>query len=381
MWLFDDLLKKPTPPSVSDSSGATQSGSQGSGNPPIDPLAEAIQPVIKIEKTNEVSIMTESAANTATSEPAPVKAIAVDDVSSILINSESPAAPSIVISEEPSNVTPIITTQNEDLFGGISHVEVNEATPTITKTPEVTDLGNLFGWMSTEEIQAPVESVVTTEETLSDVPETITVSEAPIAEDVVIAEETPSEKEVEEAVQAEAEEEVEEVTTTLAEEPTEEASILGYSSDSIMDLWEAAEAPQIEESYEHPADFIQASIEKIDRMIEKIDMAHGTKLEEALGYKTEKEKYTTLEEQAYADAEKYVTEKEHALTMRTYFVDQGKMEEHGDLVVQSETPATPIASVETTLTGLAVQSAVTETVTPSKKTKKAEAEEVWLLGL
>jgi len=90
--------------------------------------------------------------------------------------------------------------------------------------------------MSTEEIQAPVESVVTTEETLSDVPETITVSEAPIAEDVVIAEETPSEKEVEEAVQAEAEEEVEEVTTTLAEEPTEEASILGYSSDSIMDL-------------------------------------------------------------------------------------------------------------------------------------------------
>jgi len=111
-------------------------------------------------------------------------------------------------------------------------------------------------------------------------------------------------------------------------------------------------------------------------MIEQIDMAHGTKLEEALGYKTEKEKYTTLEEQAYADAEKYVTEKEHALTMRTYFVDQGKMEEHGDLVVQSETPATPIASVETTLTGLAVQSAVTETVTPSKKTKKAEAEEV-----
>lgn len=90
--------------------------------------------------------------------------------------------------------------------------------------------------MSTEEVQTPVESVVTTEEIVSDTPEAITVSEAPIAEDVVMAEEAPSEEEVEEVVQAEAEEEVEEVSTSPAEESTEEASILGYSNDSIMDL-------------------------------------------------------------------------------------------------------------------------------------------------
>ena len=76
------------------------------------------------------------------------------------------------------------------------------------------------------------------------------------------------------------------------------------------------------ESYEHPAEFIADSIARIDAMISRIDIAHGTKLQEALGYKSEKEKYTALEDQAYADAEKYVIEKEHALTMRAYFVQQ-----------------------------------------------------------
>jgi hypothetical protein len=57
-------------------------------------------------------------------------------------------------------------------------------------------------------------------------------------------------------------------------------------------------------------------------MVARIDTAHAAKLSEALGYKTEKEKYTELEEQAYADAEKYVTEKDHALAMRAYFVGQ-----------------------------------------------------------
>jgi hypothetical protein len=76
----------------------------------------------------------------------------------------------------------------------------------------------------------------------------------------------------------------------------------------------------VEESYEHPSEFVAASIARIDAMVARIDIAHAAQLSEALGYKTEKEKYTELEEQAYADAEKYVTEKDHALAMRAYFV-------------------------------------------------------------
>jgi hypothetical protein len=135
-----------------------------------------------------------------------------------------------------------------------------------------------------------------------------------------------------------------------------------------------------EESYERTSDFIAGSIAKIDTMITKIDTAHSAKLGEALGYKTEKEKYTTLEETAYADAQSLVEEKDQALTMRAYFVAQGS---HG-IVTPVTAKIEETNSVETTLTELAVQNAVTETVKPTKKAKaKAETEEgiVGLVGI
>lgn len=136
-------------------------------------------------------------------------------------------------------------------------------------------------------------------------------------------------------------------------------------------------------------------------MIEKIDTAHNAKLAEALEYKTEKEKYSDLEDQAYTDANTLVEEKDHALSMREYFVKQkGTSQENVpeasplvseegtaqapimsetalDAIVESipqedpvETPSevasvsnTP-SSIETTLTGLAVANAVSETVAP-----------------
>jgi hypothetical protein len=112
-------------------------------------------------------------------------------------------------------------------------------------------------------------------------------------------------------------------------------------------------------------------------MITRIDTAHNSKLEEALGYKTEKEKYTTLEEQAYTDAEQYTEEKDHALAMRAYFANQSTPQSVTEVSVVAETPVENIASVETVMTGLAVQNAVTEAVKPEKKAKvKKEEEEV-----
>jgi hypothetical protein len=247
------------------------------------------------------------------------------------------------------------------------------------KTPEVVDLGNLFGETKAEDISiispAPVEvpEIVSVEPTPI-MEESITVTEStPIMEEAtpIVASSTPVETTViPEAIEIESNTTVEEPAIT-AETPIVSESVIDFGS-------EATEEAVAEESYEHPSEFITASIARIDAMIARIDAAHGSKLSEALGYKTEKEKYTALEEQAYADAEKYVTEKDHALSMRNYFVEQWKA---AGVKTEGKT-SEPVASVETTLTGLAVQNAVSETVKHEKKTKaKKQEEEVGLLGL
>lgn len=89
--------------------------------------------------------MTESAEDTAPSEPAPVTAVAVDDISSILISSDTTDTPSLIITDEADTLmSSTIMTPSESLLG-ISNVEVAEVAPTIVKSAEVTDFGNLFG--------------------------------------------------------------------------------------------------------------------------------------------------------------------------------------------------------------------------------------------
>jgi hypothetical protein len=327
MWLFDDLLKKPTTAHQGDTSTASwssASGTQGGGNPPVDPLAEAT-PIIKIEKSSEISMITESPAETASSAPPPAPVIATDDISSIIIN------------REPSLVAPIIIGETPSV---ISQVEVSN-TPIATTTPVIAteiDLGNLFG------TSTPTDATISAEE----VPAALEVASVnPVIEMI-----TPVAEEVEV--------EVEEV---------EESPLINFAPVAVT--------PEVE-AYERTSDFIAGSIAKIDTMITRIDTAHSVKLGEALGYKTEKEKYTTLEESTYADAQSLVEEKDQALTMRAYFVAQGS---HGS-VTPVVTKVEESNSVETTLTELAVQNAVTETVKPVKKAKaKVEDELVGLTGI
>lgn len=273
---------------------------------------------IQIQKSEEISITTESAAETASSTPPPVTIMAESDASSILISS-TPSTPVIITASTEDSTTPIIATPSESL---ISNIEVTAPAPAITKTPEVVDLGNLFGETKAEEVDivTPTAEPTIVEATVEPAPiieESITETEStPIMEEVapIVASSTPVETTViPEAIEIGSSITVEEPTLTV------EAPLV---SESVIDLDSETTEEVAEESYEHPSEFITASIARIDAMIARIDTAHGTKLSEALGYKTEKEKYTALEEQAYADAEKYVTEKDHALSMRNYFVDQ-----------------------------------------------------------
>ena len=110
--------------------------------------------------------MTESAQATAPSEPPPVTSHAIDDVSSILISSDSSDSP-VVVTAEPTETPVIISTPSESLIGGISNVEVSAPTTTIQKTPEITDLGNLFGDDSDASIDAMTAPVNPVEESTS----------------------------------------------------------------------------------------------------------------------------------------------------------------------------------------------------------------------
>ena len=144
----------------------------------------------------------------------------------------------------------------------------------------------------------------------------------------------------------------------------ERSSVKEESSQESYTLGNTTKNESSEETYTHPDEFIVASLEKIDGMIAHINTRHDAKLKEALEYKTEKEKFASEEENAYTEAEKMVLERNRAEEMRRYF--QAEQDKKAPILfVQEDKMDTPRAlseSVETALTGIAVQNAVSTTV-------------------
>lgn len=126
------------------------------------------------------------------------------------------------------------------------------------------------------------------------------------------------------------------------------------------------DAEKVAERFDNPMTFIEASIKKIEWMIAHIEEAHSIKLEEALGFKTEKERNAALEEGCYMDAEKMMKERAHAEKMRKYFISQRDLAEWD----------AQWSTVETTLTTLAVKKSVDDaTENEVKKHSKKQAKE------
>ena len=205
------------------------------------------------------------------------------------------------MSHDTTEATPIIVSTPVETLAHIEVTREPEAAP-VVKTPTVTDLGNLFADMQSE---TPV--------TLQDTPIDTLVSTTPREDSILISEESSPLIEI-----------ATPTASVTVEAEVEEAEEVAEPLETLVSESHIIDTPtEVVASYEHPQDFVSDSIRRIDDMITRIDTAHNTKLAEALGYKTEKEKYSTLEEQAYADAEQYVVEKDHALAMRSYFVEQG----------------------------------------------------------
>lgn len=338
-------------------------------------------PVVMIQKSDETSITTESPKDTAPSAPPPAQILADDDASSILISSSPSASSDIVVSSPEA--TPIIVTseptENENL---ISHIEVSSTPVTPTPSaPVINDLGNLFSSDIEVASTSPVIESNTDDVLMMDeVAPTLDAPEEVKNEGIFsFSEEASEETTLTEDTHTEA---ISEQTESIIATKTPESTPMNLIEESPIFGSDATDTAS-QDIYEHPSEFIAASIAKIDAMVTKIDATHSAKLEEALGYKTEKEKYTLLEETAYADAQKLIEEKDHALGMRSYFVEQGNRESGKKSEVSSEiteikrTESSEITdSMETTLTGLAVQNVVTETVkAPKAKKEAAKTEE------
>lgn len=383
MWLFDDLLKKPPQP-PSDGTGTTSwQASGGTSGQQNDALASMEQPAIKIEKTNEQSILTDSVTPIAVSEtpssdiiitPSPV--VTETNPSSIIVNGETvnitpivtPVATEQTVTPITQQVTAPISTENQSpLIIPVGETLASSEQTSSEKTQENTespvnstvDLGNLFG--GSNETTAPNET-------------------------------TP--------------------ITWNSEVSIEEPTLPGITS--TMEL--AQEESSNEEGFLNLKDYIKTNIEQTDALIARINSSHEAKLEEAAGYKSEKERYAELETTAYQDAEKMVSERLHAEKMKEYFIKQleeettevqenntttsSKVENLEDMVIKEDIKAISAeeeyfydeppmedditliddvgieGSVETALTGLAVQNSVKSTVEKKQKTKKHEEKKV-----
>lgn len=137
----------------------------------------------------------------------------------------------------------------------------------------------------------------------------------------------------------------------------------------------------------HPQEFLKNSIADIDSMIAELDTTHDAKIQEAEGYGKEKEHFASLEESAYDEAKDLDAEKSQALHVRELLEKELSTAENatpiaehlGDIAedaVKNNVEVAPIeesyfekessevvaGSVETTLTNLAVQNTVTETM-------------------
>ena len=356
MWLFDDILRKPQETAPVDplvasgsSGGSTASfGGTGSGTTWGNPPANTPATPIIILKTAETSLfdLKPTAVNTTT------------------VTIQGPNIPQIHAEEASSML--VTTTEN------------------IVVSPPV----------------RPIEAI-----SLSEIaPDEVTLSEwgaTPAADNDSIFSFGKGEQ-------------------SLSESPTEEVSERESTSEIPVE--------KKEERMIHPRDFIEKSIADIDMMITDIDTAHESKIHEAEEYGEEKDRIAALEKDAYREAGILDEERSHALHVRTLLSwelsrwmnrsnteevvpstewlseelpegntdslfgmiaassttdsEEGTLEsiqlETGDVQAEAIIAEDTSGSVETTLTELAVQNTVTETMEKQeeaihpKKTKKKE---------
>jgi hypothetical protein len=350
MWLFDDLLKKPSNETSTSGMGMWGQSSQSSGstgNPPVqDPLTQA---GIKIEKTEETLLQTTPVFQNTTQAPATQETMPIQSPVTIL----NPAEQNMRAEEDASsiliNATPA-TTVSPELYSPVPETiqtvksEETEINPPLQGDMQMLSNSPILGNSS------QMESVIPTAPST----ESIASQEDPMwLNSILWLWETTQEASTNIATE-EGQQIQEEVTSPIA------AIIEDVYSEKVD---QTEEKEIIENSFTDPTSFIQDSLTKIDLMLQAMHAKHDAKLNEASGYKSEKERFAELEAQAYRDAESMTAEMDHAERMKNYFTKELKH------TSEKENTGNPVESVETTLTTLAVKNSV-EWVTEKKEAQK-----------
>lgn len=312
MWLFDDILKKPQDTTPADPLGQGGSGSTGDdssstgsgGNPPTDDTVLVQKPEFLIQKSEAKSLFDTEEKNEAIvltpDSPLEVPEVHAEEGGVSILWADTP-------SETPAADSPLFIQNEEE----ITHPEVS--------TTSILGLSDT----DTATTSAPTDSLFGN-------------------------------------------------ISPVAEEKTENQTF----------------------SFLHPKEFIEKSINDIDKMLADLDTAHASKIAEAEGYGAEKNRFATLETDTYAAASMLDEEKAQALNVRELLEKELSKTEKDETTLEALMPketapviaedsapiatesiaptpsvevapvsAAPVAgSVETTLTGLAVQNTVTETI-------------------
>jgi hypothetical protein len=266
MWLFDEILKKPSETTASATGG---SSSWTTGD-------DTTAPVVKIEKSEGESlfawIQETKVTPEATGTEQETKEIISTSTSEIM-----EVTPSLVVTDVPV-------------------LESSEAEK--EETPETSVL---------EISEIPQESIVNLEE-------------PPIVEASTEAEVLPQEtkEEVSSSILDMTEEhKEEEISEAITPSISAESESISFGEELSTPLETASQVV-------HPKDFLSDSLVKVEAMISSIEEAHGAKISEATGYKEQKEHFAELEEKAHAEAEKMLEEKAHAERMKAYFEEEMK---------------------------------------------------------
>lgn len=292
MWLFDDILKKPTPTGSQDPSNGSGWGSWATPTPVI----------VKTESSTIFGPESESQAiNELNKWPAEPLVHAEEDYSSVLISQakaiSTPIAP-VAPAPEPMTVTPA----PEE---ALTQVPVAQETqtpvdPMVTPTP--------VEWTSNNTLTMPTEPT----------PEQATV-QAPTAP-VANVQIPPGPSLFDHLMHSE-----EEAVAPVAQQTPESIPVASVVEVPVATQASQPPAPSLATSpvnsseYSTPRAFIEKSIENIGMMLENIDAHHTAKMTEAEGYRMEKMRFAELEKNAYAEAEIMDRERDHAERMRSIF--------------------------------------------------------------
>ncbi len=281
-----------------------------------------------------------------------------NDVVTHVTKAASPISPEVAIESTVFTPTPatndILALSTGDIES-VTHPQQEEASPVILNTTPDTS-NDTITVVSSEDAPAPLvgtEAPVALFEVPS-VEEEVAV--APEAMSSLFGGETST---TETSTTATSTTEVNESQAPISSLVNEVATEDETPTASFMDNLVSEEEIHPQEGLDSTAAFIGASLAQLTAMMEKVSAKKQQYLDEAAGYKKEKESFAQKEAEAHENASSMDGEIAHIKSMQRYFETQKEKQEKGSAIDES---------VNTALTGISVQENVKGTI--EKKTVK-----------